>query len=158
MTKIELHMPIVKGMIKRLNNNTPWQRAVGTYLVKEQRRNFILQGRPQHWKSIIAQKFGNFKILMSSGMLKNSLTWKPVDKWGIKVGTNLIYARTHQYGREFSLSKPLIVRVRRTKKYLVIGPGRHKIPARPFLTIIKEFVDTIKFITMGWLVKGAPHK
>jgi len=169
-------LPNALGILKRLQRNEPWQRAVGTYLVRETQRNFIEEGRPEHWKPLKIQQNLDWvlkkgqkwkkvkksaflvKILRASGRLFSSIVWKATKKWTLQVGTNLIYAPTHQFGRTFTLTKPLIVRIRRTKYFMLIGPGRHEIPARPFLVILPKFVDDIKFMTMGWLFTGRARR
>lgn len=57
-------------------------------------------------------KTSRMKILQDTGELRRSIKYE-ADNEKVKVGSNLIYARTHQFGRD-------------------------KIPARPFLGVTKQ--------------------
>ncbi len=86
------------------------------------------------------------KVLIDSARLRNSIKVKS-DRRGVAVGTNTIYAKTHQYG-----DKDRVIRAKNGKKlkFKVNGNWRSKqsikvtIPARPFLGISEDDVRNIK--------------
>ena len=119
------------GLMKQLKINIahpePFLTLAGEAVRVETMRSFELQAEPQHrrpWKplaptTIAGRKKGkrkttkrhSAKILLDTGRLRGSITTKktmiPPTVW---IGTNIVYARTHQFG----------------------DPSRH-IPARPYL-------------------------
>ena len=122
---------------KRCRNMRPAWKSIGEGLVVSFQKNFDAEGRPQKWEplaeSTVQRKLRKFKgtftqsgrlsakgkrikkgnkILTDSSRLRNSITYQEMQN-GVKVGTNVIYAATHQFGRD-------------------------AIPARPFLVILDE--------------------
>lgn len=106
------------------------------------------EGKP--WpKSIRASQTGG-QTLTDSARLKNSIK-SEANASGFAIGTNLVYARTHQFGE-----KGRLVTIRaRTPKGLVFKIGDRwirkkmvrvniKIPARPYLGISEEDMLEIK--------------
>jgi phage virion morphogenesis protein len=77
-------------------------------------RNFSAGGRPQRWAPL---KVGGASHLNKTGRLRNSIVPRS-DSDSATVGTNVIYAATHQF-------------------------GRGAIPARPFLVLQDEDIDEI---------------
>ena len=101
-------------------------KAVGEYMLASVEENFQAQGRPTRWKRLsietlksgykgkkfkkrggLTKAFGKHvagkKILIDSGRLKNSITYKvkaikKLQDTKIYVGTNVVYAAIHQYG------------------------------------------------------------
>jgi len=69
--------------------------------------------------------FGMFKILMDSGRLANSITFD-ADNKQVEIGTNLVYAATHQF-------------------------GRGSIPARPYLGFQEGDVEKFEELISEWL-------
>lgn len=116
------------------------------------RKRFRTETSPQgkHWeKSIRASKAGGL-TLVKSGLLKNSIKSKS-DAGGFAVGTNKIYARTHQFGAN---GREIIIKAK-TSKGLVFKIGdkwirkrqvtvKVDIPARPFLGLSEEDMEEIK--------------
>jgi len=123
-------------------------KAVGEYMLTSVEENFQAQGRPTRWKrlSIATLKSGykgkkfkkrggltkafrdhvaGKKILIDSGRLKNSITYKvkaikKLQDTKIYIGTNMVYAAIHQYGG-------------------YAGRGRKVyIPARPYLLMQEQ--------------------
>ena len=96
--------------------------AFGAYMIAETATNFQDQGRPEKWQDVkdatkvarwmrgnsrrkrkrtmagagAARFFGMFKILMDSGRLANSITFDATER-RVEIGTNLVYAATHQF-------------------------------------------------------------
>lgn len=119
------------GLLKQLRINVmhpePFLTLAGEAVRIEALKSFSLQAEPQHrrpWKPLAAPtvsgrtkgkrkttKRYSAKILLDTGRLRGSITIKksmlPPTVW---IGTNIIYARTHQF-----------------------GDPRRNIPARPFL-------------------------
>lgn len=96
-------------------------------------------------KSIRASQEGGVTLTKSAGM-KNSIK-STSDNSGFAVGTNKIYAKTHQFGEKGRKIKA------KTSKGLVFNVGNEwirkkqvtiKIPARPFLGLSEEDLLEIK--------------
>jgi len=126
-------------------------RAFGAYMVAETAQNFKDQGRPEKWQDVkeatkvarwmrgnsqrkrkrsmsgagAGKFFGMFKILMDSGRLANSITFD-ADNKQVEIGTNLVYAATHQF-------------------------GRGSIPARPYLGFQEGDVEKFEELISEWL-------
>ena len=96
--------------------------------------------------SIRAQKQGG-KTLISSGQLKTSIKAES-DSTGAAVGTNLIYAATHQFGDERTIraKKSKYLRFQIGDKWVSVPSVRVSIPARPFLGISPEDEEEIREI------------
>lgn len=113
-----------------------WQ-EIGELVHRSVMRNFEAGGRPKHWpalkaSTIMARAGGKHRVytkrgklsahgrkhafgqkpLIATGRLMRSITYRATNAFA-EVGTNLVYAATHQFGR---------------------GP----IPARPFLVLQPE--------------------
>ncbi|HPL75678.1 MAG TPA: phage virion morphogenesis protein [Candidatus Sumerlaeota bacterium] len=125
--------------------------AFGSFMVAETAQNFKDQGRPEKWQDVkeatkvarwmrgnssrkrkrtlagagAAKFIGMFKILMDSGRLANSITFEANDKQ-VEIGTNLVYAATHQF-------------------------GRGAIPARPYLGFQESDVERFLDLINEWL-------
>lgn len=131
----------LKRLAQRCQNLTPAMNAIGHELTENIRLGFKSATSPygQRWQplaqSTILGRLGKnksnflksgkisargqreamagFVPLSDTGQLRNSISHQ-ADATGVTVGTNLIYAATHQFGR--------------------MGP-RGRIPARPFMPI-----------------------
>ncbi|WP_069997822.1 phage virion morphogenesis protein [Cellulosilyticum sp. I15G10I2] len=96
------------------------------------------------------------KTLIETARLKNSIKAKVTNK-GVAIGTNTIYAATHQLGDDNRT-----IRARGSKGLSFVTPSgwRRKkivkvtIPARPFLGISDEDMIEIK-ATMNHIIEGA---
>lgn len=75
------------------------------------RSSTIKSGR---WKPQVFRNFGNLRILHESGNLQDTIAYQS-DKQSVEVGSNRIYAATHQFGAD-----------------------DRKIPARPFLGLSED--------------------
>lgn len=98
------------------------------------------------WKPSIRATQGG-KTLTKSAGLKNSIKAQ-ADGTGAAVGTNLVYAATHQFGDERTIraKKSRYLRFRIGDRWVSVPSVRVNIPARPFLGISKEDEVEIKAI------------
>lgn len=111
----------LKVTTEKLKDMRQFWSSVGMYVQKQTiKERFDKEQTPdgQKWKPLAPatikhrmkrHKKGNMKILQDTGELRRSVKYE-ADTHSVKVGSNLIYARTHQFGRD-------------------------KIPARPFLGV-----------------------
>ncbi len=123
-------------------------KVVGQDLKRSTIKRFKTQKDPEGktWSESRSANEEGRKVLTDSARLRNSIKVK-TDKRGIAVGTNTIYAKTHQYG-----AKNRRIRARNGKKlkFKVNGSWRSKdsvkvtIPDRPFLGISGDDVRNIK--------------
>jgi phage virion morphogenesis protein len=112
-------------------------------------------------KGFILSKNGSIrksdkKTLVCTGRLKNSIKSKAT-KDGVAIGTNIIYAATHQFGTE---NRIIRAKSQGGLRFITEGGYRNKkvvkvtIPARPFLGINEEDMREIK-ATMTDVIEGA---
>ena len=111
----------LQSQANNLLNLQPLWQLVGMYVQKQTiKERFYKEQAPDgtKWKPLsparIKQrmkrhKSGNMKILQDTGELRRSVQYEAKQTY-VRIGSNLIYARTHQF-------------------------GRGKIPARPFLGV-----------------------
>ena len=96
------------------------------------------------------------KILTNTGRLKRSINSK-ADRRGFAVGTNVVYAATHQFGDENRELGPLTIKAKKAKSLMFNIGGKDifvkkvhipslkvSIPARPFLGISEEDIAEIR--------------
>lgn len=96
------------------------------------------------------------KILTNTSRLKRSINSK-ADRKGFAVGTNVVYAATHQFGDDSREIGPLTIRSKKGKslkfniggrdifvKKVFIPSLKVSIPARPFLGINEEDINEIR--------------
>lgn len=105
----------LQKMRENLNNPSPTMQKVSTYMYKDVMDHFGKeQGDTGGWTPL---KYRVGKPLQDTGRLKNSIRPTNTKDTAI-VGTNLIYAATHNYGRD-------------------------NIPQRKFLWLSKQIIDQI---------------
>ena len=99
------------------------------------------------WKPSIRTTRQGGKTLTKSVGLKNSIKAQ-ADGTGAAVGTNLVYAATHQFGDERTIraKKGSYLRFQIGDRWVSIPSVRVNIPARPFLGISKDDEEEIKAI------------
>lgn len=143
---------------RRMGGKPALMKDVGGIMLDEVEENFAQQGRPR-WaqvQSVSLRRAGytqpkntskyrlaknrslGYQILQDTGRLAASITMA-FDGTSATVGTNLVYARIHQFGGK---TKPHVIRAKNAKALAFGGrfaksvnhPGSN-IPARPFLTI-----------------------
>ena len=125
---------------------------LGRVTHSDSRMNFRNQRSPDGtpWAPL---KMRNGQILSDSGRLKNSLSYQVGDD-EVQVGTNVKYARTHQFGATiYPTSTP-----KRKKALAFPGPGgktifakKVVIPARPFLGLEQRQVNKIHQTIDQWV-------
>lgn len=93
-----------------------WE-AIGERMLHSIEQTFAAEGRPDRWDSRKNSKSSKPILVKSSRLRRRSLTYRVLAD-GVEVGTNLVYAATHQFGRDFGRGAP--------------------IPARPFLQVLDE--------------------
>ena len=144
-------------MSARMNDLTPAMELIGEVVVASIQQNFKEGGRPEKWKALspvtIKQRQAENKwpgaILVRTGHLRQVYSRAEKDK--VSVGTNLIYAKTHQFGARKGSFGSVTARVkehfRRMKDGKEIRVKAHDrtqslpwgdIPARPFLMVQDE--------------------
>lgn len=99
------------------------------------------------WRPSIRAAERGGKTLTKSAGLKSSIRAQ-ADSSGAAVGTNLVYAATHQFGDERTIraKKGRYLRFQIGDRWVSIPSVRVNIPARPFLGISKEDEEEIKAI------------
>lgn len=119
--------------------------SLGTMLHRNTVKRFDNEESPsgKKWKKSRRALEENGQTLSDTGNLKNNISYAVKGK-SVMVGTNVHYARIHQFG---GIIKP------KTKKTLAFGRGGKKIlakqvimPARPFIGISKEDKDEARHI------------
>ena len=120
----------LQSRIDRLQNLQPFWQLVGMYVQKQTiKERFDREQSPDgtKWKALAPatvkhrmrrNKSGYMKILQDTGELRRSVTYEAGQSY-VRIGSNLKYARTHQF-------------------------GRGNIPARPFLGITSNERNHIK--------------
>ena len=114
----------IKAQISRLHNLKPFWQLVGMYVQRRTvKERFDKEQSPDgvKWRALSAarikqrrrrHKTGSMKILQDTGELRRSIQYE-AEKNHVRIGSNLKYARIHQFG------------------------GRH-IPARQFLGVTDD--------------------
>lgn len=120
----------LRAAAKRCTSAEPW-RGVGEHMLRSTAQTFDAGGRPERWaplttatligslgrnakkkrgglRSWAQRKIAGRKILIQSGRLLRSITYH-AQTHGVDVGTNLVYAATHQFGRGAIPARPFLV-------------------------------------------------
>lgn len=157
----------VRKLIKRLKNLEGADikgtgRALAESLRTSTRERFKTEKSPEGkpWKKSIRASQEGGTTLTDSAALKNSIK-SSADNSGFAVGTNKIYARTHQFGEK---GRKITIKAK-TSKGLVFKIGDSwirkkqvsvniKIPARPFLGISEDDMEEIKHTLEDVLSEG----
>ena len=147
----------VRKLMKRLKHYSDLDKKHITAAMAEAVRTSTLERYKQEkdpegkkWKSSIRAEAEGGKTLTDTARLRNSIRAKS-DASGFMVGTNTIYASTHQLGEK---GRKITIRAK-TSKGLVFKIGdrwirkrqvtvRVKIPARPFLGLSDDDLQEIK--------------
>ena len=98
------------------------------------------------WKTSIRASLTGGKTLVKSAILKTSIRAE-ADKSGLAVGTNNIYAATHQFGvsgRTIQPRKAKVLRFQIGGRWVSARTVTISIPARPFLGLSEEEDAEIK--------------
>lgn len=97
------------------------------------------------WKPSIRAASAGGKTLIQSAALRTSIR-AASDSSGAAVGTNLIYAATHQFGdqRTIRAKNGKYLRFQIGNRWVSVPSVRVNIPARPFLGVSKEDEEEIR--------------
>lgn len=145
---------------KKAGNLHPCLKNIGLHLEESTKQRFIKQEDPDgnHWAALkpstLKRKKGP-KILTESAGLRDSII-SAVRNNGLRVGTNKIYAATHQFGRDkMPEHKRKVTKVfGKTLKFPVWAQVRNydpKIPPRPFLGVSTSDREEIMAIVQDYL-------
>ena len=144
----------VRKLMKRLKHYSDLDKKHITAAMAEAVRTSTLEQEKdpegKKWKSSIRAEAEGGKTLTDTARLRNSIRAKS-DASGFTVGTNTIYASTHQLGEK---GRKITIRAK-TSKGLVFKIGDQwirkrqvtvtvKIPARPFLGLSEDDLQEIK--------------
>lgn len=128
-------MQTLLAELRRRQNLRPALEELGETLVthvglsfREQRDPWGRPWQPLRPVTISRRRGSSYHILKDTGRLANSVGWS-VSGNSVTVGTNVIYAATHQYGRADN------------RMYNTPRGARAPIPARPFFPIRNGRVD-----------------
>ena len=109
----------LKAQAEKLSNLQPFWQVVGMYVQKQTiKERFDKEQAPDgtKWKPLsparIKQrmkrhKTGNMKILQDVGELRRSVKYEAGQTY-VRIGSNLKYARTHQFGRGNIPARPFL--------------------------------------------------
>lgn len=156
--KVEGHEALLKR-IKELSaiDTGGAMRAIAEGLRTSTMERFDTTTDPEgkRWKASIRARESAGKTLTKSARLKNSIRAE-ADKTGMAVGTNTIYAATHQFGAKGRVIKAKRAKALRFKfngQWVSVKKVQVDIPARPFLGISaeddKEIQETLDDMIRG---------
>jgi phage virion morphogenesis protein len=160
----------LRKQLEILKNTPTLLPQIATLMYKSVMNNFKHQGTDKEkWKPLAlstimarkkGKKGGGAKILQDTGYLRTSIMPEVSGNEAI-VGTNVWYARIHQYG---AVIPPRFIKPINKKALHWIDTrtgedmfskghkiGRTKIPARPFLWLRKEYKDRIMNLVANYL-------
>lgn len=108
---------IIRQIVKRALDLTPALDAVGRTVVDSILTNFEVGGRPT-WPPLkpatVARKLHHpDKILIESETLIRSITHEVKCKTRVEIGTNVVYARAHQFGLKGAIGQNVPAHTRR---------------------------------------------
>lgn len=129
--------------------------AIGEALRESTIRRFDTSTAPdgRRWKTSIRARESGGKTLIKSAVLRNSIHTES-DSTGMAVGTNSIYAATHQFGDSDRVIKPKrkpVLRFKINGSWVSVKRVKVNIPARPFLGISEEDEEKIRAVLDGMM-------
>lgn len=153
---------LLEQLGRRAENLLPAMKRGAEHMLFSVQENFSQGGRPTRWlPSARAIRQGG-QTLVDTRRLESSLTYR-ADQDSFRVGTNVVYARPHQFGVnrmvEIPTHKRLVKKAfGKTLKFPVWATieryARHmNLPARPFLLVQDEDRDELRFIIRDFLLK-----
>lgn len=124
---LEARVRIMAGM-----DTSALMPRLGEYLLRSTRERFKSQTAPDGtaWEALAPRtlkrkKYNPDKVLTERGFLRKGMAWQLLNKTTVEVGSNLVYAATHQF-------------------------GRGNIPPRPFLGLSDQDKRKIDAIIRSW--------
>lgn len=142
----------LEGLLQQLEKMANTDRAGIMAAIAESVRTstverFAAQTSPSgdRWTPSIRAAQEGGKTLTKSAVLKNSINAQS-DSTGAAVGTNLVYAATHQFGDERTIraKNSKYLRFKISGRWVSVPSVRVNIPARPFLGISEDDESEIK--------------
>jgi phage gpG-like protein len=133
----------LRGIRLAASELSPVLKDFGEYMVGSVKRNFAAGGRPRKWKPSHRALATGGKTLVKSGRLRTSIGWR-LGRRAVYVGTNVKYARAHQFGVNKTVSQTVRAHSRRTRNGQMVQVRAHslrlrlRLPARPFLLVQRE--------------------
>lgn len=133
----------LRGIKMSATELTPVLKDFGEYMVGSVKRNFAAGGRPRKWKPSLRALATGGKTLVKSGRLRSSIGWQ-VKGGSTYVGTNVAYAKAHQFGVNKTVTQTVRAHSRRTKNGRRVQVRAHsrrmrlRMAARPFLKVQRE--------------------
>lgn len=129
-------------------------KEIGMTLKESTRERFGKEETPEgsKWRTSVRAQSEGGVTLSDTGLLKNSIRYK-AKNGGVAVGTDVIYAKTHQDGFsgviKAKTSKGLRFRI--GNRWINKRSVKVNIPARPFIGISEDDMVEIKTIIMDAL-------
>lgn len=151
------------GELTKGDFTVPLQR-MGQRLVRSTSENFKNEQSPdgEPWKPLAGitkalrrrgKKDGEPKILQDSGRLRNSITSQVtmnVDKTSLEFGTNVEYAKTHQFGGPSTINVKKKSGKYGKRPFATAYTKTIQVPARPFLGVKEADKEVFKKILKDW--------
>jgi phage gpG-like protein len=157
---------MLKGIENNGKNLSRAMKTIAVELEESVRENFEVGGRYSKAGSIIGgpkkwpkSQYGG--SLIRTGNLRDSITSKS-DKASAQVGTNIAYAKIHNFGATVA-GQTIIPREKRALAFIWNGLRRiyakvttktHDIPARPFMVVQPEDIEGFKETLLEHLTEG----
>lgn len=157
---------LLKGIEDNGKNLSRAMKTIAVELEESVRENFEVGGRYSKAGSIIGgpkkwpkSQYGG--SLIRTGNLRDSITSKN-DKTSAQVGTNIAYAKIHNFGATVA-GQTIIPREKRALAFIWNGMRRiyakvttktHDIPARPFMVVQPEDIEGFKETLLEHLTEG----
>lgn len=106
---VEVDAKALNALVEKLldrRKTKPLMADLGRIMVADTMLNFRGQKSPQNesWKPI--ERVG--QILRDTGILRNSITYRVNGVDEVRIGTNVEYARVHQYGYKYIAARPFL--------------------------------------------------
>jgi phage virion morphogenesis protein len=172
---------VLAKIVQRGTNKGNGLRTIGAIARESIRYNFRSGGRPNKWQASKRADGKRGQTLRKSGRLMNSISSTVADDRVI-VGTNVIYAATHNYGAKKASFGTVVARIpahSRKNTSANIKSGRKKtasgvsfvrahtrkmsvpwgdIPARPFMLLQQEDILSIESAIANHMIGGVNAK
>lgn len=149
--RIEGDVKKLLKQLKKLENSDETIRAATKILAQSIRSSTVMRFKKEQspdnktWEPSSRSMRSEGKTLTDKGQLKKSIRAKSTQS-GFAVGTNLVYASTHQYGAE----RTIRAKTSKGLRFYIGGRWvnkkkvRIKIPARPYLGLSEEDMKEIR--------------
>ncbi len=147
----------VQQLAENIERPQKMLQEIGVVMLSSVQQNFQEQGRPIPWVPSRRAIEQHGQTLRDTGRLMNSITMKVYEN-SVSVGTNVSYAGLMHFGGIVVSGKHIGWRILKpgtkktfTKRSVFLKAGT-KIPARPFLMLQSEDIETIKQIGYDYLI------